>query len=84
MAARNAAKATIEHPEKSDPADDAAPAAEQEATPGFIVTAGACVLRTSVGDDRYLYRGAPVDEAVYSQASVKHACEVGLISKIDE
>ena len=61
---------------------DAATAAKTPAKPkGYTVTGPAVVLRTDDGAERYLYRGAPVDDSAFSKDSIKHAVSVGLIEK---
>lgn len=63
-------------------AADAATAAKPQAKPkGYTVTGAAVVLRTDDGAERYLYRGAPVDDSAFSKDSIKHAVSVGLIEK---
>lgn len=64
-------------------AADKAAAAEPETKPlGYKVTGAAVVLRTDDGAERYLYRGAPVDDGAFSKDSIKHAVSVGLIEKV--
>ncbi|MEV8336980.1 hypothetical protein [Leucobacter sp. NPDC077196] len=46
----------------------------------YLVTGAAVVLRTDDGFERYLYRGANVDGAAFSQSSIDHAISNGLIA----
>jgi transcription elongation GreA/GreB family factor len=62
-------------------ADAAAATAEKPKPKGYIVKGAAVVLRSDDGAERYLYRGAPVDDSAFSKESVKHAVSVGLIEK---
>lgn len=65
------------------PAAPATPAAKPETKPkGYTVTGAAVVLRTDDGAERYLYRGAPVDDSAFAKHSIKHAVSVGLIEKV--
>lgn len=48
---------------------------------GYKVKGAAVVLRADDGSERYLYRGAPVDDSAFSKDSIKHALSVGLIEK---
>ena len=62
-------------------ADKVAAAKPQTKPKGYMVTGAAVVLRTDEGAERYLYRGAPVDDSAFSKDSIKHAISVGLIEK---
>lgn len=64
----------------------AAEAADAEATEEveetrYKVVGAAVVLRADDGSERYLYRGAPVDPAVWAEDSIEHATAVGLIAE---
>ena len=75
-------KAAAEKAATDKAAADAAAAAKPQAKPkGYTVTGAAVVLRTDDGSERYLYRGAPVDDSAFSKDSIKHAVSVGLIEK---
>lgn len=73
-------KAADEKAAADKAAADAAAAAKTKPK-GYTVTGAAVVLRTDDGAERYLYRGAPVDEGAFSKDSIKHAVSVGLIEK---
>lgn len=49
----------------------------------YLVTGAAVVLRTDDGFERYLYRGAIVDGAAFSQSSIDHAISNGLIAETE-
>lgn len=75
-------KAASEKAAADKVAADAAAAAKPQTKPkGYMVTGAAVVLRTDDGSERYLYRGAPVDDSAFSKDSIKHAVSVGLIEK---
>lgn len=75
-----AAKAETEKLAAEKAAADAAAKAETKPK-GYKVTGAAVVLRTDDGAERYLYRGAPIDDGAFSKDSIKHAVSVGLIEK---
>lgn len=60
---------------------DAKAGTEDKKPKGLKVVGAAVVLRAEDGNERYLYRGAPVDPAAWSKDSIKHATAVGLIAK---
>ena len=39
------------------------------------------VLPLKAGGERYVYRGAPVDEDTFTEAGIKHATAIGLVGK---
>lgn len=59
----------------------AAKPAQQAKAPALVVTGAVAVLALKGGGERYVYRGSPVDAALYTAESVKHHQAVGLVGK---
>ena len=51
---------------------------------GYVVTGAAVVLQLRGGGERYLYRGAPIPENVYKQASIDHAIALGFVDSVPD
>jgi hypothetical protein len=47
------------------------------------VVAGAVVLKTSDGSERYLYQGAPVIRSAFDDDSIARAIKIGLIAETE-
>lgn len=47
------------------------------------VTGAVAVLRLEDGSDRYLYKGAHIDKALYTDASIEHVSGLGLVTEIE-
>lgn len=45
----------------------------------LTVTGAAVVLRTADGSERYLYKNSPLNPAQFTEASITHAKDLGLI-----
>lgn len=74
-----AEKAAAARAEAANTQAPAVPAAEPDRSL-YTVTGAAVVLRTDDGFERYLYRGAVVDGAAFSQDSIDHAISNNLIA----